>query len=455
MQKENSYSEQLVIDVIADESEAKGDDSVTTFSSSDVGGNERRRIQKISEKWFLTEPLLFSVFCTHSLVSNDAMLNYMRTGKMRIEFNPFFTQNLSDYMLEELLKVEMLRILLKHPYQRQPPLANKAALYYASDVTISEHYETDAPIKKKEDFSLQGGLCFEEYYAKILPLIQRLDDNTDTEGGLSEKNNSENDEDDDNSHVDDGDTQSQGGENDSSDTDSNNATPEQLASEAAQLWEENDAAAETINAEIERAEQSNSWGTLGGNLVEIIRASLVVQMDYRKMLSRFRATMLSSKRRLTRMRPSRRYGFMYMGSRHDFTTKLLVAVDVSGSVSSKNLVHFFSIINRFFKYGIESIDVIQFDHEIKGKPVSIKKARRDVKIIGRGGTCFQGAIDFYEEHSDYDGLIMFTDGYAEIPETHRNGNNILWVFTSKSEYDAHTWVREMRGSRATFIPARR
>ena len=45
-------------------------------------------ISRIVEEWFLTEPLLFSAWCTHTLVENTRMTVPMRTGKMRIEYNP-------------------------------------------------------------------------------------------------------------------------------------------------------------------------------------------------------------------------------------------------------------------------------------------------------------------------------------------------------------------------------
>ena len=45
-------------------------------------------ISKIVEEWFLTEPLLFSAWCTHTLAENTKMNVPMRTGKMRIEYNP-------------------------------------------------------------------------------------------------------------------------------------------------------------------------------------------------------------------------------------------------------------------------------------------------------------------------------------------------------------------------------
>ena len=46
------------------------------------------RIKTLSQDWFLTEPLLFAVLCTHALKRNDNMGCDMRCGKGLIEYNP-------------------------------------------------------------------------------------------------------------------------------------------------------------------------------------------------------------------------------------------------------------------------------------------------------------------------------------------------------------------------------
>ena len=51
-------------------------------------GNARERIQQEAEQWFLTEPVLFAVYCSHRLTMNANMLCPLRTGKGRIEYNP-------------------------------------------------------------------------------------------------------------------------------------------------------------------------------------------------------------------------------------------------------------------------------------------------------------------------------------------------------------------------------
>ena len=175
-------------------------------------------------------------------------------------------------------------------------------------------------------------------------------------------------------------------------------------------------------------------------------------MDYRRILSQFRASIISQRRKLTRMKPNRRYGFEFMGSQFEPKTHLLVAVDVSGSIGSEDLQNFFSIINRFFSYGVEFINVLAFDTEIK-QEFELKKARRSIQILGRGGTNFQDVINYYESHAEYQGLIMFTDGYAPIPEIKKN-KQILWILTNKLDYDhAKEWIKSLRFNKATFIPS--
>jgi predicted metal-dependent peptidase len=174
-------------------------------------------------------------------------------------------------------------------------------------------------------------------------------------------------------------------------------------------------------------------------------------LNYRAVLRQFRASVLSIHRRLTRMKPNRRYGFAYMGSRYEFTTRLLFAVDVSGSMSAADLALGFSVVNRFFKYGVERIDVLQFDTEIKGDPVLLKRARRTIAVSGRGGTSFAPVMRFLDEHREYDGAIVFTDGIAPVPPRPTNRRTrVLWLFTNEETYRRrHEALRAI--GRATFL----
>lgn len=43
--------------------------------------NLKETIRKVVDRWFLYEPLLFNVYCTHKLEENTEMKCFFRTGK--------------------------------------------------------------------------------------------------------------------------------------------------------------------------------------------------------------------------------------------------------------------------------------------------------------------------------------------------------------------------------------
>ena len=187
---------------------------------------------------------------------------------------------------------------------------------------------------------------------------------------------------------------------------------------------------------------TKSWGSISGNFAELLTNSLKAKINWRNVFAGFRASIISSKRKLTRMRPNRRTGFDNMGSVRQFDTKLLVAVDVSGSISTESLKYFYGVINSAFRYGFDSIDVVQFDCGISSV-MNLKKVVKEMGVFGRGGTSFQEPIDFAHKNG-YDGLVMLTDGYAPeptIPEGFKTG--LLWVCENQSCLDHHkSWMEK-------------
>ena len=412
--------------------------------------SSQERITKNIEKWYLLEPLYFLIWTTHEVVVNP-FIQTIRTGNGQIEYNPDFVNSLSDDLLNAVLKAEIVRILLKHPYSRKKD--NPKTAYLASNMTLKEYTGTplDFPSAAQffgtPDFDRKH---FEFYYNKIMEQAQGVG------SGQSSQNSSKNNTLSPKSGSDSGQgnaeapPQYNNEKNDNSDSpttnnqSTNNQPPitqytdhETSGHENTDQWNDNEWMTSLINDKIEVAMQSQSWGHLPNYLKELIVASLKPKVDYRRILSAFRQSVLSSKRTLTRMKPSRRYGFQYMGSRRDFSTKLLFALDVSGSVSTKELQKGLSMLNQCFKYGIESIDVIQFDTQVKGAPLTVKKAKNSLEITGRGGTDFSPVIEYIDTNRDYDGLIIFTDGYAPrppMPKNHRT--RILWLFNDEDNYKA-------------------
>ena len=372
------------------------------------------RIKTISQDWFLTEPLLFAVLCTHAMKRNDNMGCDMRCGKGLIEYNPERLEHFDDNQLALRLKAELVRIILKHPYQRQPYNPRRDVMRLSSDLTLCDHLEGMETIglEPPRIFDIPRDQAFEQYYSLMAGQIIRLEMDADGDGIPIDMNEP-------------GSGKGKG---------SQLADSLMAADAGASLWEEDELMSEKVNHEIETAQRCNQWGSLSGELKALIESTLVSKQNFRAILSQFRASILSTKRHLTRMRPNRRYGFDAMGSQYAYSTRLLVAVDVSGSVPDDDIRKFLAVINRFFKQGIESIEVIEFDSNITTeKPILLKQATKTIRVTGRGGTNFQPAVDFYYEHEEYDGLVFLTDGYAPIPKLPDNKRHkpLAWILTTQ------------------------
>lgn len=381
------------------------------------------RLRHLAEQWFLSEPAFFAVYCTHRVVMNPNISCAVRTGKGRIEYNPEIIDILSDNALEEAVGIEMIRLFLKHPYERRPEHCTGSRMLAASDMAIWSNYKFSyCVITSPDSAGLPEGQSYEWYLAH-LPLSGHGDPDSDSDAS---------------------DSVGQGESLKGTETTETSASEisEESAEDKTALWEEDSVMSEMINDIVRNIKD---WGSLAGSMAEQIVASSRSRIDYRKILNSFRASIISTKRCLTRMRPSRRYGFQQMGSKFDFTTGLLIAVDTSGSISSGMLEYFFGVINRFFKYGIKTIDVIQFDWELHGDAVTLEKAVAKMDISGRGGTSFQPAIDYATKHGkEYDGMIFLTDGYAPEPVLPKYFPlKIAWVCEDLHSYEQHhKWMRK-------------
>lgn len=432
------------------------------------------RLKSIIKNWFITEPLLFSVVTTHHLVSNDGLTVPMRTGRRCIEFSELLTGELTDFELSDFLKIEAYRILLKHPYARQPYKANPTALQLASDVIISKYFTPASGIESAGIVYLKSQAW--RFSTLDFPLGKRWADTDelrffqrnlqiDRETGLLKT-------------VDDltfeqwykwllfliRETSAGGGEASGagalSDCDLSAIT------QSAELWQEDENAQNQINDKIKKAEIEEGWGETGGNLQRTLEGDVDFSFDYRRALTKFRANIVSANRRLTRMKPSRRYGFSAMGSRYERKADILIAVDVSGSITDESFARFYHAIkNFFFLRIIENIDLIFFDVNLKNtSPVKFTKKLELAEISGRGGTNFQPPVDYFlENRNKYSGMIIFTDGEGEVPKmtgsdgTRRTGGtgnaSILWILDSRLAYEkSRWWIESLPGNFGTFLP---
>lgn len=381
----------------------------------------KERITQVLERWFISEPALFQVLCTHSIEENASMPCPVRSGARKVEYNPDFVDEMSDLALDQALRTEAIRILLKHPYQRKPDACSQQAISVGSNLTIGDNYQFGSlHIEHPGDYDLPVGREYEWYSRRIQEL---LPPEADGDGNGAGDGN---------------DAQGMGSGDGDSRTDrlADNADKNTALSE---LWDEDELTVAMIDGVIE---STRDWGSLAGNFAEQLKASAKARINWRNVLSGFRASILSMQRKLTRMRPNRRTGFENMGSIRRFDTRVLVAVDVSGSISSADLSYFYGVVNSAFRYGFTAVDVIQFDAGVRVVQ-TLKKVLRDVTVLGRGGTSFQEPIDYAHENG-YDGLVILTDGYAPQPILPDNMRcKLVWVCNDRKSYEnAHGWMEK-------------
>ncbi len=429
------------------------------------------RIREIVQRWFLSEPLLFGAWTTHELRSAPHQVRTVRVGRGVIEFNPAFVDSLNHEILAEVMRFEAVRIILKHPYERRKQ--HSGAAWQASNIAIQECIGSPIDMPRARDVfgsDEYNRKFYEFYYGLILEQQSReMEPSPPTESEKQEEDaESSPDSDGSTSEDDAGDgkpppensgSDGEGDSNDGSEPGPDEAyfQPTEVGAENTETWEADEMLSDRIDDVINDVRSSSNWGTLAGEAQELIEATLRPRLDYRRVLHAFRASVISMRRRLTRMKPSRRYGFQFMGSKREYSTRLLFAVDVSGSVSSEDVARAFSIVNRFFKFGIEQVDVIWFDTEVKNadQPLQLRKAAHSIRVGGRGGTNFQPVVDFVEDHPEYEGLIVFTDGIAPTPK--RSGRNrkarIVWLFNTEANWNRIHKNLEGPGMWSAFVEA--
>ena len=222
---------------------------------------------------------------------------------------------------------------------------------------------------------------------------------------------------------------------DPSDAESNNAK------EGSELWTCDDKEASKAIENFMK-ENKNLWGSLPDNvesLLSLLNAKRARIPPCIKLLEYFKA-INNSCYSLTRMRPSRRFGYSQMGKkRRPEPGKILAGIDVSGSIDDEQILKFYHAVSNVFDRGIKNVEIFQFDTELKTpKPLPFKKCLQ-IKVLGRGGTSFQALFDYAIKHQrDYDGLIIFTDGCAAEPEIHhRLTTKVLWVLNDKQSFYLH------------------
>lgn len=214
--------------------------------------------------------------------------------------------------------------------------------------------------------------------------------------------------------------------------DENSPPPPLTAREKEQLqqqWQRHLAAA---------AQRAREAGKLSGQLARLTEVALAAQVSWRALLAQYLSQ--AARDDYTWQRPSRRNdgksGEVIWPSLRSHSGDVHVAIDVSGSVTEKDLAEFLGELNALKGTMPVRITLFACDSGLaEGAPWTFEpwdELRLPKQFAGGGGTSFAPVFDWIEGHGQQpDTLVYFTDAEGDFPRDAPN-YPVLWLVKGKA-----------------------
>lgn len=174
-------------------------------------------------------------------------------------------------------------------------------------------------------------------------------------------------------------------------------------------------------------------GSLPGNIIDQInKLNEPPQIKWQSLIVKQIGKQVCGKRkspnRLNRRDPKSIYK---KGNLNDRLHPIVVAFDVSGSVSNKKLMYFLNELQALSDKMKLPITYIQFDWDIQNVETIAPNEKPSFNLHGRGGTSFQPVFDYLkdEQYPKETQLFIFTDGGGEREINNRGYKKYQWIIT--------------------------
>jgi predicted metal-dependent peptidase len=318
-------------------------------------------------------------------------------GRMALSYNPNWFDALPDPQATFVFIHECMHVLLHHCTTRS--LGDTELANIAQDLAINSIVPEIPGIcerPRNDDGSLMG--CFVDVYKKQ-PMFSDIEEKQSSDWYfeyLRKKQKEKN-----------GGT----GELGTSMDDHSGHCEDELADERARQL-------------VKEIEDGNLWGDMSQTDREVVLAAQVRRINWSNKLRTSIGNCVFKDRQATRLRPNRRMGYIFPGTRKSYTIPWLIVIDVSGSTWGYDLLgQFLNVINQIQEEGIP-IDLVQLDCAILDGPKTYDRKRSKFEFSGKGGTCFEPAMRLIDEKK-YGGACILTDGEAAAPSKPRHAK-IIW-----------------------------
>lgn len=182
---------------------------------------------------------------------------------------------------------------------------------------------------------------------------------------------------------------------------------------------------------------SKGRGSLPGNIIDQInKLNEPPQIKWQSLIVKQIGKQVCGKRkspnRLNRRDPKSIYK---KGNLNDRLHPIVVAFDVSGSVSNKELMYFLNELQALTDKLKLPVTYIQFDWEIQNVDTIAPGEKPSFDLHGRGGTSFQPVFDYLknEQYPKETQLFIFTDGGGEWEINNRGYKKYQWIISGNQQ----------------------
>lgn len=216
--------------------------------------------------------------------------------------------------------------------------------------------------------------------------------------------------------------------------------------DAHEIWNESEGSKEVLKEKIKQAlnkaaEKTRAAGRMTAEHELAINGFNKASVCWKEQLRRFVAKTIETTLESSRKKRNRRYGIVIPGTVKVEELHIGVAIDTSGSMSDEALEQAMAEIGEIAKYA--KVSVVEADTSIKND-YEYKRGKK-YKVKGRGGTAYQPALTWFNEHKKpIDALIYIgdMDNYDQ-EQLVKPKYPVLWAIVGEQKPPA-TWGFQIR-----------
>lgn len=182
------------------------------------------------------------------------------------------------------------------------------------------------------------------------------------------------------------------------------------------------------------AQQAKQAGKLGEEMARLVDHLLQPQLPWRMLLARYMS--LSAHDDYSYMRPSRREGAAILPSLRSQQMNMVVALDVSGSVSDKEIAQCIAEVNAIKGQTRAQVTILTCDNELSSEALRFEAwepCEPPKSVQGGRGTDFVPVFDWIaQQDTAPDVLLYFTDALGQFP-AQMPSYPVVWLVKGRAD----------------------